>query len=486
MLNVKKIEIESGVIKNPLEYFNTFFGTSLIYAFISALIIYKHLNGIGILFFAIATNIYAIYCIKVSGNKIKTGSKLLMCFLLLIATSTFLTNDTLVVFVNYIFMFVIVIIMLIHNYVDDEQWDFSEYLKSFLKTILLPISLISNMFPKVDLKKENNFCLWYIIIGILTSICILIFTLPALLSADFIFDNVIKKIMNFELYDVIAILFIFIFLLFASFCGIKFLNMKKGEVTVKTSIKYSDLIGITAFLIVSMVYSLFSFVQIFGLFLNKMQLPQGESFSNYARNGFFQLLYVAAVNLLIIIISFYKFNKNKLIDVLLTIISINTYIMLASSAYRLYLYTDSYQLTKLRLYAFLGMILVFCVLSGALFSIYFKKFKLITYAFISTVALWTMFSFMKPEYIIARYNLSTTKITKVDIGYFNSFSADAAEPLFEKIVKENIDIDELTYTKMVVDEYFSRQYDNNEGLNFNYSIYHYNKYKKRWLEIIKK
>ena len=486
MLNMKKIEIESGVIKNPVEYFKTFFSISFIYALISSLIIYKHLNGIGILFFAITTSIYAIYCMKVSGYKIKTGSKLFMCFFLLIATSTFLTNDMLVVFINYTIMFVIVIIMFIHNYVDDEKWDIKEYFKSFLKTIIFSISLVSNIFPSVDTKYENSFSLWHVIIGIMISVCILILTLPALLSADFIFDDVIKKILNFDLHNVISVLLIFTFLLLASFCGIKFLNMKKSEVIVKASTKYSDIIAITAFSIISIVYSLFSIIQIFGLFFNKMQLPQGESFSDYARHGFFQLLYVAAVNLLVIVISFYKFNKNKLIDVLLTIISINTYIMLASSVYRLLLYIDWYQLTKLRLYAFWGMVLIFFILSGALISIYFKKFKFITYAFISLVSLWTVFSFMKPEYIIAKYNLSTEKITYVDIGYLSRFSADAAEPLVEKIVKDNIDIDELTYTKMMVDEYFSRQYDDNVGLNFNFSIHQYNKYKKMWSEIIKK
>ena len=46
---------------------------------------------------------------------------------------------------------------------------------------------------------------------------------------------------------------------------------------------------------------LFSGIQIFGLFLGKMQLPEGYTYAQYAREGFFQLLAVSILNLILVL-----------------------------------------------------------------------------------------------------------------------------------------------------------------------------------------
>ena len=482
MFKVKKVSIENG-INDYVEYFNSFFYASIIYAIIGTLLIYKHINGIGATLFIISTCVYSIYCMEASGVKIKNGSKMLIGIIILLSISSILTNDWLVVFVNFLFMFITIIVMLIYNYVSDDNWQLAEYIRSFLKTLFCSIGLLSEVFPDLEDKtkhrlslgndtnddNKNEFKVSYVVIGIIISIVILILVMPSLLSADYIFDEFVKNIFKLNFTDIICILIIAVFLTFSSFCGIKCLNLGESKIEVSEKQKFNKWIGVTVFTIISIVYISFSIIQIFGLFLNKLELPHDETFSSYARNGFFQLLYVATINLIMIVVSFYAFDKSKIIKVLLSIISINTFIMLASSMYRLILYIDSYELTKLRLYAFWGLIVVLFGLTEAVISIYSDKFKFAKVGFVTLLALWTILSFMRPEYIISKYNYESriTKDKPVDYKYLCTFSSDASSVIYDLINEEIITLNLTTHNYI---SSIKEKYDLNNGLNFNFSV----------------
>lgn len=483
MLKTNRLVIENGVIKDYNKYYNTNILASIFYAIVSTIFIYKHITGIGVLFFALVTCIYAIYCMEISNTKIKPGSKVLMALIILLSISIFCTNDSFVIFVNYLFMYISLIIMFIHSYTIDENWQLGEYIKSFLKTVLFPIGYMGDIVPnlnemnkdlnKTSENKYDSFGFSYIIIGLIASIFVLIMVLPALKSADYIFDLLIEDILVFNKQDIILSALIFAGLLLASFCGMKFLNQNEAQVSISDKNKLNHWIGITIFFVISIVYTAFSVIQIFALFLNKMELPIGITFSEYAREGFFQLLYVAIFNLMMIVVSFHLFNRSKVIKILLTIISINTYIMLASSVFRLILYIDSYQLTKLRLYAFWGLIVVFFGLTEAVISIYNERFKFVKLGFLILLILWTTLSLLKPEYIIAKYNLDESRYQNADKIYIGDFSADASRPIYEYIKRSGSrEFSIYTY-------YYGKNYNNSTNfLDFNYSIYKYNEYKR--------
>ena len=142
------------------------------------------------------------------------------------------------------------------------------------------------------------------------------YILPLLFSADQIFEKIVTDTVRsimISTADLVRIIILFLFLLIASFCGIKYLNLGKlSDDEVKSIRKFNNLVGVTIFTIMSIVYVAFSLVQIFGLFLNKLQLPAYETFSSYARNGFFQLLNVALINLIMIVVSSTYLIKPKL------------------------------------------------------------------------------------------------------------------------------------------------------------------------------
>lgn len=536
-LDNETVILENGTIKNHFDYFNIFFSASIIYAFLSAVLIYNNVNGIGKSLFAFLTCAYSFYCLSKAGVKIKKGAITLMAFIALLGISIFNTSDRLVIFVNEFFMFTSLIILLVHSYVNDDEWQLVEYIKSFVKTVFAPIALIGRITPKREIDYErrmncnvnttnnindNNIVnvegtsnkikliskIGYILIGLFISLCLLGVILPLLFSADVLFEELFTNVLldlnviMFNATDIFWMMMLFIFLLLASFLGMKYLNLgSANNIKIPERRKTNELIGITIFVVMSIVYVMFSAVQIFGLFLNKMHLPAGETFSSYARNGFFQLLNVALINLIMIVVSFYLFNKNKIIKILLTIISTSTYIMLASSAYRLMLYIGEFNLTKLRLYALWGLVVVFFGLTGAVISIYNQKFKFARHGFITLLTLWTIFSFMRPEYVIAKYNVSKSVSENIDLDYIASFSSDASGPIYEYIVnnKDNLgkmkkvdweyysgvkstdfffENDFCYYDK--IKEYFAWQYKgtDNNGFKFNLSKWRFNKYRE--------
>lgn len=89
---------------------------------------------------------------------------------------------------------------------------------------------------------------------------------------------------------------------------------------------------------IAVLYLLFSAIQIVYLFIGNMQLPAGVTYAEYARRGFFQLLFVCVLNLAAVLSIQSYFKENRVLKALLLAISGCTLIMTASSACRMLLY----------------------------------------------------------------------------------------------------------------------------------------------------
>ena len=113
-----------------------------------------------------------------------------------------------------------------------------------------------------------------------------------------------------------------------------------------------------------------------------MQLPSGYTYARYAREGFFQLLFVCILNVIIVLLGSGLFRRNKVLNAFLILITLCTYIMIASSAYRMGLYVSEYGLTATRLCVFwaLGVIALFML--GVILSICKPAFSLFRYGII--------------------------------------------------------------------------------------------------------
>jgi len=182
--------------------------------------------------------------------------------------------------------------------------------------------------------------------------------------------------------------------------------------------------------ILTALYLVFSVVQIGGLFLGKMTLPKGYTYAMYAREGFFQLLAVSILNLFLVLAGIQFFKKNKVLTVLLTLMSLCTFIMIASSAMRMILYIKTYHLTFLRILVLWGLLVLAVLFAGVITTLYKNQFSLFRYSVVVVTVCYLGLSFAHPDYWIAKYNVShQNKVIAMDAGYLRDLSADAAPVL---------------------------------------------------------
>ena len=176
--------------------------------------------------------------------------------------------------------------------------------------------------------------------------------------------------------------------------------------------------------LLSLLYLLFSVIQIFGLFLGKMQLPEGYTYAQYAREGFFQLLAVSILNLILVLVCLSFFRESKVLKVIMTIMSLCTFIMIASSVMRMIIYIRYYYLTFLRIFVLWMLAVLFVMFIGVLINIYRESFPLFRYGVVMVTVLYLALSFSHPDYIIARVNIANAP--GADFSYLSDLSADAA------------------------------------------------------------
>ena len=134
----------------------------------------------------------------------------------------------------------------------------------------------------------------------------------------------------------------------------------------------------------------------------------------------------------------------------LTVMSLCTFVMIASSAMRMLLYIWYYDLTFLRILVLWALALLAVLFLGVLASIYRESFPLFRYSMVVVTVLYLALSFSHPDFIIAYVNIGKagspegTKVSQsegvnagvsqaengyIDYWYLSGLSADAAPVL---------------------------------------------------------
>lgn len=168
----------------------------------------------------------------------------------------------------------------------------------------------------------------------------------------------------------------------------------------------NTLVAVTFTAVLSVIYGAFCFIQVSVLFAGRETwLPEGYTYAQYAREGFFQLLAVSAMNVLLVIVSQRKFSPSRALRVLLLVISGCTCLMEVSSAWRMILYVQAYGLTFPRLLALWFLLLLAAVLLGAVVTVFRPGFRLFRSTLTVCLVFWLLFAFARPDALAARYDL---------------------------------------------------------------------------------
>ncbi len=244
----------------------------------------------------------------------------------------------------------------------------------FLVFKLFPKNLFKNLkFIKIDTNKDKNDKVINIIFGTIIGVFISGLILALLTSADAYFDKFLSSIVtninvDFNLWYVIKgiIYFVILFVI-----GINLFKNKEIALKESKMSRVNKTVVTTMLFIVNFVFILFLISEISKLCGNFLKVPKGYIYSSYAREGFFQLLFVTLINFGIILYLIYKTNlvkeDKKVKYLVLSLIAFSIFLIF-NSYYRMFLYIGRFGFTNLRL-----QVILFLFMEIILFGFIIKK-----------------------------------------------------------------------------------------------------------------
>jgi hypothetical protein len=161
----------------------------------------------------------------------------------------------------------------------------------------------------------------------------------------------------------------------------------------------------------------------------------GVTYADYARSGFFQLLWVAGITLVVLVlfsrVTGFAHRAGRVTFLALAegAIALTLLIVLVASQ-RLSLYEDAYGFTMLRLYShvFAGLIaVVFLLLAADLAGLFQPRRWFVGVSAICALVLLVGLNVLNPEALVVGLNVDRANQThKIDAQYFRELSSDAA------------------------------------------------------------
>jgi hypothetical protein len=271
-----------------------------------------------------------------------------------------------------------------------------------------------------------------VLTGLLASIPIAAVVIALLVNADSVLSFYGKKLIgDFNAAEFLwhAFLTIFTAMLFYSFLY----NAAWGKHELKESVSRVkfDRVSVSVVLIVLIsAYTVFTYIQ-FAYLFGSRGLPAGLTYSEYARKGFSELLWVAAINLLVYAVTASRTEKTVLVKTLLYTLLGFTLVILSSGIVRLVMYIKAYNLTMMRILPMWFMIwLIFTVMMCSL-KLVFPKITLIRICFISLLAWYLVLNALNLDSIIAKSIIANAPggvVSENDKSYIqNELSSDADE-----------------------------------------------------------
>ncbi len=463
------------VPKKPLREYsvkeNLFAWASFVLAFLFTLTVPIRRNPFGlfvviVLMYAVAT---AVLLIK--GKRIQLMPVLVGASAVVISSSLILTSNNFLHFFAFLYS-MIAYCYYLYGLSSDQRFRFSDsILVDFIKALfVLPFYSFSDMFVSMFSGKGNKSGRFILkmFLGILIAIIpsMIIF---ALLSYDEGFSNIIEKIFDFENFDLFKNIVRLVLALplgaFAYSIYISSIDKKCEKVLTYDSCKktmksmhFAPVVTVlTAVVPILFIYIVF-FISQWKYYVSGFTgvLPNGFSYAEYAREGFFQLCSVSVINLIIltVIAMFLKRKEDKtsiVLKILSVIFSVFTLVLISTALSKMYMYINCYGLTPKRVYATWLMLVLALVFILIIVKQFVRKIKLIALSLAILVFMFAGLSLSGIEEFIAEYNVDRYldgSLSTVDIEALN----ELGDPAIEHLVRLANILDEQNGTDIATEK----------------------------------
>ncbi|WP_425586346.1 DUF4153 domain-containing protein [Streptomyces sannanensis] len=192
-------------------------------------------------------------------------------------------------------------------------------------------------------------------------------------------------------------------------------------------------------IVLDLLFAAFNAVQLAVLFggYDKVLRETGLTYSEYARQGFWQLLWATLLTLLVIALALRRSPRDGardrvLVRAVLGSLCALTLIVVASALRRMDLYVEAYGLTRLRISVtamelWLGLVIVLIMAAGVWGARWLPRA-----VGASAAAAVLAFGLVSPDGLVAEQNVERFRSSgKIDLNYLQELSADAVPALYE-------------------------------------------------------
>ncbi len=275
-----------------------------------------------------------------------------------------------------------------------------------------------------------------ILLGIGCAIPVLIVVIPLLISADDAFENLLKKLTFDGSFEAFTTLFfglaMFLLLFGQHFAAIHEPVVPQTEAPARKGI---DPMSMTAFFsVISAIYVLYLFSQL-AYFFSAFSglLPDSFSVAQYARRGFFEMVFICLINLGLVTAALLTVRKKNgkeptVILIFALFLCAFSLLLIATAMSKMFLYIDSFGMTRLRIVTSVFMVFLAVVFITVALRLFLRKLPYLKVALITAAILIAAVGFADLDRAIAKYNVEaylSGKLDDVDMTELAQMSSDS-------------------------------------------------------------
>ncbi len=377
---------------------------------------------------------------------------------LIMSANAFISGNTMFRVPNVIVSVIVYAVMFVDFNIKDTT---ARFLVNILERMVEPLKHFVLPYKwGLEINKEKAPVIKRVLIALAVTVPSLIIAAAILSSADMVFSHGVADFFK-ELSKYVNLNMV-LKTLFGMAVGTYLLGViytahhKKETAPDDAKERHGDLIVLNTLLSsLLVVYTLFVAIQFKYLFALSA-LPYNLSYADYARKGFFELLFLSGVNIALILLTV-SLSKQKrggwasFTKALSCYLCLTTIVMLASSFFRMMLYSDSDGLTRLRFMVLGFLIFESLGLLVTLAYILKPKFNIIA-VYLSIALVYYMILNLVPidRYIAESQINQYMRGGRVGLHYTMTLSTDAAPQIARLLEYE--DIDDLN--KAMAESYF--------------------------------
>ena len=424
--------------------------------------------GISVILFILPFIVFLIKYLEQKGKIKNEKTKLIAIPIVLLSATYFIFNNAFLNDVNKLAIPGLIALMVINLICD--KFTLEKIISNVLGFIFKPIGYIGLVCKNIvkKIKKDESKVIpkpvnvKRVIKAILISIPLLLLVFILLITADSdfsdLFENSFEFIFNIidriKISNIVGRIIVTALTFFYMAGFVENIVLTNDIERNKNEIRKKDSLSIKFILtILNIMYLVFCIIQVKSLFNIYTMNKNNINYSYYARQGFFQLMVVSAINLVMILKSKKEcYNQEKYINIIDLCMIFLTTIILVSSFIRMLLYEQAYGLTLLRVLVFWAEVTEGILIVPTLMHVLGKNFNLAKAYFTIIVIMYVILNFTNINRVIAKRNvnmyLEKGSVSGSDVYYLTKLGTDAVPEIVRLL--ELIDEKEQEYLKNIV------------------------------------